>query len=104
VAGARGPYIVWRHVLPNIANSIVVLATLQIGWAIIVEASLSFLGAGIPPPTPTWGSMVAEGLTFLERAWWISVCPGVAMMVVVLSFNLVGDWIRDALDPRLRQL
>jgi peptide/nickel transport system permease protein len=104
VAGARGPYIVWRHVLPNIANSIVVLATLQVGWAIIVEASLSFLGAGIPPPTPTWGSMVAEGLTFLERAWWISVCPGVAMMVVVLSFNLVGDWIRDALDPRLRQL
>jgi peptide/nickel transport system permease protein len=91
-------------VLPNIANSIVVLATLQVGWAIIVEASLSFLGAGIPPPTPTWGSMIAEGLTFLERAWWISVCPGVAMMVVVLSFNLVGDWIRDALDPRLRQL
>ncbi len=104
VAGASGPYIVRRHILPNITSSIVVLATLQVGWAIIVEASLSFLGAGIPPPTPTWGSMVAEGLTFIERAWWISVCPGVAMMVVVLSFNLVGDWIRDALDPRLRQL
>lgn len=104
VAGASGPYIVRRHILPNILNSIVVLCTLQIGWAMIVEASLSFLGAGIPPPTPTWGSMVAEGLTFIERAWWISVCPGVAMMLVVLSFNLVGDGIRDALDPRLRQL
>jgi len=104
VAGAPGPYIVRRHILPNIMNSIVVLATLQVGWAMIVEASLSFLGAGIPPPTPTWGNMVAEGLSFIERAWWISVCPGVAMMLVVLSFNVVGDWIRDSLDPRLRQL
>jgi peptide/nickel transport system permease protein len=104
VAGAPGPYIVRKHILPNIMNSIVVLATLQVGWAMIVEASLSFLGAGIPPPTPTWGNMVAEGLSFIERAWWISVCPGVAMMLVVLSFNVVGDWIRDALDPRLRQL
>jgi peptide/nickel transport system permease protein len=104
VAGASGPYIVRRHILPNILNSIVVLGTLQVGWAMIVEASLSFLGAGIPPPKPTWGNMVAEGLSFIERAWWISVCPGVAMMVVVLSFNLVGDWIRDSLDPKLRQL
>jgi peptide/nickel transport system permease protein len=104
VAGGSGPYIVRTHVLPNILNSIVVLATLQVGWAMIVEASLSFLGAGIPPPTPTWGNMVAEGLSFVERAWWISICPGVAMMVVVLAFNVVGDWIRDALDPRLRQL
>ncbi len=104
VAGASGPYIVRKHILPNILNSIVVLATLQVGWAMIVEASLSFLGAGIPPPTPTWGNMVAEGLSFIERAWWISVCPGVAMMLVVLSFNVVGDWIRDALDPKLRQL
>jgi peptide/nickel transport system permease protein len=104
VAGGSGPYIVRRHVVPNIMNSIVVLATLQVGWAMVVEASLSFLGAGIPPPTPTWGNMVAEGLSFVERAWWISICPGVAMMVVVLAFNVVGDWIRDALDPRLRQL
>ncbi len=104
VAGASGPYIVRKHILPNILNSIVVLATLQVGWAMIVEASLSFLGAGIPPPTPTWGNMVAEGLSFIERAWWISVCPGAAMMLVVLSFNVVGDWIRDALDPKLRQL
>jgi peptide/nickel transport system permease protein len=104
VAGGSGPYIVRRHLLPNIMNSIVVLATLQVGWAMVVEASLSFLGAGIPPPTPTWGNMIAEGLSFVERAWWISICPGVAMMVVVLAFNVVGDWIRDALDPRLRQL
>jgi peptide/nickel transport system permease protein len=104
VAGARGPYLVRRHLLPNVLNAIVVLCTLQIGWAIIVEASLSFLGAGIPPPTPTWGGMVAEGLSFMEQAWWISVCPGAAMLLVVLCFNLFGDWIRDALDPRLRQL
>jgi peptide/nickel transport system permease protein len=104
VAGARGTYIVRRHLFPNVLNAIVVLCTLQIGWAIIVEASLSFLGAGVPPPTPTWGGMVAEGLSFIERAWWISVCPGAAMMLVVLCFNLVGDWVRDALDPRLRQL
>ena len=104
VAGARGPYIVRRHLLPNILNTIVVLCTLQIGWAIIVEASLSFLGAGVPPPTPTWGSMVAEGVSLIERAWWISVCPGAAMMLVVLCFNLFGDWIRDLLDPKLRQL
>lgn len=104
VAGAPGGYIVRHHVLPNVMNSIVVLATLQVGWAMVVEASLSFLGAGIPPPTPTWGNMIAEGLSFVERAWWISICPGAAMMVVVLAFNLVGDWIRDALDPRLRQL
>jgi peptide/nickel transport system permease protein len=104
VAGARGVYLVRRHLFPNVLHSIVVLCTLQIGWAIIVEASLSFLGAGIPPPTPTWGSMVAEGLSFIERAWWISMCPGAAMMLVVLCFNLFGDWVRDALDPRLRQL
>jgi peptide/nickel transport system permease protein len=104
LAGAGAWRIITRHLFPNTLNTLVVLVTLQIGYVIIVEASLSFLGAGIPPPTPTWGSMVAEGLTFVERAWWISVCPGVAMMVVVLSFNLVGDWIRDALDPRLRQL
>ncbi len=104
IAGARGPYIVRRHLLPNLVNTIVVLCTLQVGWAIIVEASLSFLGAGIPPPTPTWGGMVAEGVSLIERAWWISVCPGAAMMVVVLCFNLFGDWIRDLLDPKLRQL
>lgn len=104
VAGAPGYYIVLKHLLPNLMNSIVVLSTLQVGWAMVVEASLSFLGAGIPPPTPTWGGMVAEGRTFIETAWWISVFPGIAIMLVVLSFNLFGDWLRDALDPKLRQI
>jgi peptide/nickel transport system permease protein len=104
VAGAHGPYIVLHHLLPNVVNSLVVLCTLQVGWAIVVEASLTFLGAGIPPPTPTWGGMVGEGLDSLESAWWISVLPGLAIMIVVFSFNLVGDWLRDRLDPHLRNV
>jgi peptide/nickel transport system permease protein len=102
--GAPGYYIVLRHILPNVVNTIIVLCTLQMGWAIVVEASLSYLGAGIPPPTPTWGSMVAEGQNFIETAWWISVFPGTAIMLVVLSLNLLGDWIRDLLDPKLRHV
>jgi peptide/nickel transport system permease protein len=104
VAGAGGYYIVLHHLLPNVVNSLVVLCTLQVGWAIIVEASLTFLGAGIPPPAPTWGGMVGEGLESLESAWWISVLPGLAIMIVVFSFNLVGDWLRDRLDPHLRNV
>jgi peptide/nickel transport system permease protein len=104
VAGASAPYIIAAHVLPNIANSVIVLATLQIGWGIVVESALSFLGAGVPPPAPTWGNLVAEGRDVLDQAWWIAVCPGLAIMLVVLAFNLFGDWIRDALDPKLRQL
>lgn len=104
VAGASTPYIIAVHILPNIVNSVVVLATLQIGWGIVVESALSFLGAGVPPPAPTWGNLVAEGRDVLDQAWWIAVCPGLAIMFVVLSFNLFGDWVRDALDPKLRQL
>jgi peptide/nickel transport system permease protein len=104
VSGAGGIYIVLRHILPNLLNTLVVLCTLQVGWAIIVEASLTFLGAGIPPPTPTWGGMVAEGLDYIESAWWISVMPGVAILFVVFSYNLVGDWLRDVLDPQLRNI
>ncbi|MGE0748956.1 MAG: ABC transporter permease [Variibacter sp.] len=104
VAGARGGYIMLHHLLPNVLNSLVVLATLQVGWAIVVEASLTFLGAGIPPPTPTWGGMVAEGLDFVETAWWISVMPGIAILLVVFAFNLLGDWLRDRLDPQLRSV
>ena len=70
----------------------------------MVEASLSFLGAGIPPPTPTWGGMVTEGRNFIETFWWICLFPGIAILLVVLAFNLFGDWLRDALDPQLRQL
>ncbi|MBI2916857.1 MAG: ABC transporter permease [Chloroflexi bacterium] len=103
VAGAPPLAIMWRHLFPNILNSLVVLATLQVGWVIIVEASLSFLGAGIPPPTPSWGSMVAEGRSYANTAWWISVFPGIAIVLVVMSLNLLGDWLRDTLDPRQRQ-
>jgi peptide/nickel transport system permease protein len=101
IAGAGHAYIIGRHILPNLANTMVVLCTLQVGWAIVVEASLTFLGAGVPPPTPTWGGMIAEGLDSLERAWWLTVVPGVVIAVVVFAFNLVGDWVRDLLDPGL---
>jgi peptide/nickel transport system permease protein len=73
-------------------------------WGIVVESARSFLGAGIPPPAPTWGYLVAEGRDVLDQAWWIAVFPGMAIMFVVLSFNLFGDWMRHALDPKLRQL
>lgn len=104
VAGSSTRRILVVHILPNLINSVVVLATLQIGWGIVVESALSFLGAGVPPPAPTWGNLVAEGRDVLDQAWWIAVCPGLAIMLVVLAFNLFGDWVRDALDPTLRQL
>jgi peptide/nickel transport system permease protein len=98
----------WRillwHLFPNTLNTLIVLLTLQIGYVILVEASLSFLGAGIPPPTPAWGSMVAEGRDYMTRAWWVSVFPGMAILLVVLSLNLLGDSVRDTLDPKLRQV
>ena len=104
VAGSSTRRILVVHIFPNLVNSVVVLATLQIGWGIVVESALSFLGAGVPPPAPTWGNLVAEGRDVLDQAWWIAVCPGLAIMLVVLSFNLFGDWVRDALDPTLRPL
>ncbi|BCB91866.1 ABC transporter permease [Phytohabitans suffuscus] len=103
VAGASAPRILLRHVLPNVANSLVVMATLQVGVVILEEASLSFIGAGIPRPQPSWGIMVADGREQLLSSWWLSFFPGVAILVVVLSLNLVGDWLRDYLDPKLRQ-
>jgi len=104
IAGAGATRIITRHLVPNTLNTLVVLVTLQIGYVIIVEASLSFLGAGIPPPTPAWGSMIAEGRDFVTSAWWVSSLPGLAILLVVLAFNLLGDWLRDTLDPKLRQL
>ena len=104
IAGASDWRIMFVHILPNVLNSVVVLLTLQLGFVIIVEATLSFLGAGIPPPTPTWGQMVAAGRSYIETAWWMSLFPGLAIAAVVLSFNLLGDWLRDHLDPKLRQL
>jgi len=104
VAGAGAGRIIMRHLVPNTMNTLVVLVTLQVGYVIILEASLSFLGAGIPPPTPAWGSMIAEGRDFVTSAWWVSFFPGLAILLVVLAFNLLGDWLRDTLDPKLRQL
>ena len=104
VRGCSEPRIMLTHILPNVLNTFMVLVTLNIGVVIIAEASLSFLGAGIPPSTPAWGLMIAEGRTVIETAWWVVVWPGLAIVGLVLSGNLLGDWLRDRLDPRLRQL
>jgi peptide/nickel transport system permease protein len=104
VAGCSHLSIIARHILPNVVNTALVLLTLQVGIVILVEATLSFLGAGVPPPTPAWGSMVSEGRDYVASEWWIAFFPGVAILITVLSFNLVGDWLRDRFDPKLRQL
>ena len=104
VSGSSSFRIIVRHVFPNVVNTIVVLATLQVGFVILLEASLSFLGAGIPRPTPAWGLMVADGRDLVTAAWWVSFFPGVAISLVVLSLNLMGDWLRDRLDPKQRNL
>ena len=104
VAGVSNRRILWRHILPNVMPSIGVLATLQVALIILLEASLSFLGVGIPPPTPAWGLMVADGRDLLGRAWWVSIIPGIAIFAVVLAANLFGDWMRDRFDPKLRQI
>ena len=103
VAGCSSLTIMCRHLLPNLAPSILVLATLQVGFVIVLEASLSFIGVGIPPPTPSWGVMVADGRGLIEQAWWISILPGLTILVTVISLNILGDWVRDRLDPKLRQ-
>ena len=103
VAGCSSLTIMCRHLLPNLTPSILVLATLQVGFVIVLEASLSFIGVGIPPPTPSWGVMVADGRGLIEQAWWISILPGLAILVTVISLNILGDWVRDRLDPKLRQ-
>jgi peptide/nickel transport system permease protein len=104
VSGASTPRILFKHIFPGVVNTLIILATLEVGIVILLESTLSFLGAGVPPPTPAWGSMVADGRDRLAVAWWISTIPGVAIMLVVLSMNIFGDWLRDMLDPRLRQL
>jgi peptide/nickel transport system permease protein len=104
IIGSSPARIIIKHMFPNVINTLTVLMTMSVGLVILIEASLSFLGAGIPPPTPSWGSMAAEGRDILDRAWWISVFPSLAIGLVVLGGNFMGDWIRDKMDPRLRQL
>jgi len=90
------------HILPNVLNSVMVLLSINMGYVIMLEASLSFLGAGIPPPTPSWGAMVSEGQNYIGVAWWVSIMPGIAIALIVLALNVFGDWLRDYLDPRTR--
>ena len=101
--GASNYGIIWRHIFPNIVPLIIVDATLRVALVILIEGGLSFLGVGVQPPTPSWGSMVAEGGSLLRRAWWVSVFPGAFLFLCTISFNLVGDGLRDALDPRMKQ-
>src|SRR5579871_406710 len=99
--GGTATHIVRAHVLPNVLAPVVVLLTLRLGTAILAGVGLSFLGLGVQPPTPEWGAMVAEGRTYLEQAWWVSTIPGAAIFLSVMGFNMFGDGLRDALDPRL---
>jgi peptide/nickel transport system permease protein len=98
--GQHRPLILLRHVLPNVMASIIVLSTLQISTVIIAESSLSFLGLGVQPPTITWGTMLAEGRDHLATSWWLATFPGIAISLTVLGTILLGDWLRDVLDPR----
>jgi peptide/nickel transport system permease protein len=100
--GGSALRIVARHVLPNVLSSLVVIATLELARAIVLEATLSFLGLGVQPPTPSWGGMIHEGREYLDSAWWISTCPGVLLMLTSLVVSRTGDWLRDVLDPTLR--
>jgi peptide/nickel transport system permease protein len=105
VAGCSKRTIMWRHIMPNVINSAVVLGTLMLGVVIVTEAALSFLGVGVPPPKPAWGLMMADGKKGLMVGyWWLTVFPGICIMLMVLSANLLGDWLRVKLDPQLRQL
>src|SRR5260221_14001347 len=105
VAGCSKRIIMCRHILPNVINSAIVLGTLMLGVVIVTEASLSFLGVGVPPPKPAWGLMMADGKKGLMVGyWWLTVLPGICIMLMVLSANLLGDWLRVKLDPQLRQL
>ena len=101
--GARNLRILWRHILPSVTSTIVVAATLGIGNVIILEAGLSFLGVGVQAPTASWGNIIADGSTNVAGMWWMSLFPGLAIMVTVMAFNIVGDALRDALDPRESQ-
>ena len=104
VMNASNVRIIWRHLLPNVMHVVIVITTLRTGALIIAEAGLSFLGVGVPASVPTWGLMIAQGQQFLTTTWWMSIMPGVAILLTVMSFNFLGDWLRDRFDPRLSQL
>lgn len=103
-SGCSNTRIMVRHVFPNIVNPLLVVVTLEVGHVILLESTLSFLGAGLPLPTPAWGLMVSEGRDLIVSNWWVSFFPGLAIMLTVMSMNLLGDWMRDRLDPKLRQI
>ena len=100
--GGHGTRIIFRHLLPNVLTPVIVIATLEVARMIILESALSFLGLGVQPPTPTWGGMLADGRAYLSTAWWLATFPGLCIMLSVLGINLLGDWFRDVLDPRLQ--
>ncbi|MSQ15824.1 MAG: ABC transporter permease [Dehalococcoidia bacterium] len=104
ISGASGIRIMIRHILPGVMNTVIVVATLQVGQLVLAEATLSFIGAGIPSPTPAWGVMVSDARNYVSTAWWTAFFPGAAIFLVVMSINFLGDWMRDHFDPRLRQL
>lgn len=104
VAGGGDFRIMYRHILPGVLNLLMVLASLRIGGLILAEASLSYLGIGVPSRYPSWGNMISDGREFLDTAWWVSFFPGFCIFLVVMSFNFIGDWVRDKTDPRLRQI
>lgn len=104
IAGVSAPMIIIRHIIPNVANRLIVVSSLLVGEVILMEAALSFLGLGLPPGAPAWGIMVSEGRALLTDAWWLALFPGLAITLVVVASNLLGDWLRDVLDPRVRQL
>ena len=104
LAGVSTPVIIWRHIFPNAVNVLMVMTSLLVGQVILLEASLSFLGLGLAPGHPAWGIMVAEGRNVTVEVWWLALFPGLGITAVVVAFNFFGDWIRDALDPKLRRL
>jgi peptide/nickel transport system permease protein len=104
IIGSSQIRIMIRHIFPNVVNPLIVVVTMAVGMMILAESALSYLGIGIPAPTPSWGSIVADGRDNLDAAWWISLFPGICIGLVVLSGNFLGDWIRDKVDPRLRRL
>lgn len=103
ITGVKPPVILWRHIFPNVANTLMVITSLMVGQIILLEAALSFLGLGLSPGAPAWGIMVAEGQEVILDVWWLSLFPGLAITIVVLAFNFFGDWLRDYMDPKLRR-